>query len=117
MSSTRDVLPLRPAGTPPTPIPLPPPPASSSSSQPRSVGFTSSRAALASTSSSTGTTGVVVVATGPETTTSTACNTAVGTPDPGGLYGGGEGFGVGLDGEDYSYSNQSTFIQIGRAHV
>ncbi|XP_067093442.1 potassium/sodium hyperpolarization-activated cyclic nucleotide-gated channel 2 [Osmerus mordax] len=107
MSSTRDGLPLRPAGTPGTPIPLPPPPASSA--QPRSVGFTSSRAALASTSSSTGT-GVVVVATGPETTTTTACNTTAGTPDMGGLYGG-EGFGMGLDGEDYSYSNQSTFIQ------
>lgn len=94
MSSTRDGLPFRAAGTPTAPVPLPPPP-------PRSVGFASSRAALASTSS-TGT-GVVIVATGPDTTTTTtttACNTnAPGTPD------------AMLDGEDYSYSNQSTFIQ------
>ncbi|XP_071394646.1 potassium/sodium hyperpolarization-activated cyclic nucleotide-gated channel 2-like [Centroberyx affinis] len=108
-SSTRDGLPFRSAGTPTTPVPLPPPP-SSAQPQPRSVGFASSRAALASTSS-TGT-GVVVVATGPETTTTTtACNTtAAGTPEMGGLSGMG-GFGMGLDGEDYSYSNQSTFIQ------
>ncbi|KAM3873206.1 uncharacterized protein ACN63O_002207 [Diretmus argenteus] len=108
-SSTRDGLPFRTAGTPTTPVPLPPPPPSSAQPQSRSVGFTSSRAALASTSS-TGT-GVVVLATGPETTTTTACNTmAAGTPDMGGLSGIG-GFGMGLDGEDYSYSNQSTFIQ------
>ncbi|CAL8290504.1 unnamed protein product [Merluccius merluccius] len=46
------------------------------------------------------------------TTTTTACNTtAAGTPEMGGLSGMG-GFGMGLDGgEDYSYSNQSTFIQ------
>ncbi|KAJ8354866.1 hypothetical protein SKAU_G00224330 [Synaphobranchus kaupii] len=95
MSSTRDGLPFRAAGTPTTPVPLPPPPPALSQ---RSVGFASSRAALASTSS-TGT-GVVIVATGPDTTTTTACNTnAPGTPD------------AGLDGEDYSYSNQSTFIQ------
>ncbi|XP_061675635.1 potassium/sodium hyperpolarization-activated cyclic nucleotide-gated channel 2 [Syngnathoides biaculeatus] len=97
-------LPFRPAGTPTTPVPLVPP-------APRSVGFAPSRAALASTSSSTGT-GVMVVATGPETTTTTACNTtAVGTPEtlgPSALMG---GFGMGLDGEDYSQSNQSTFIQ------
>ncbi|XP_061100254.1 potassium/sodium hyperpolarization-activated cyclic nucleotide-gated channel 3-like [Conger conger] len=94
MSSTRDGFPFRAAGTPTTPVPLPPPPPSQ-----RSVGFASSRAALASTSS-TGT-GVLIVATGPDTTTTTtACNTnAPGTPDPM------------LDGEDYSYSNQSTFIQ------
>ncbi|XP_036394559.1 potassium/sodium hyperpolarization-activated cyclic nucleotide-gated channel 3-like [Megalops cyprinoides] len=97
LSSKQDGLPFRTAGTPTTPVPLPPPPAPSSQ---RSVGFASSRAALASTSS-TGT-GVVIVATGPETTTTTttACNTnAAGTPD------------AMLDGEDYSYSNQSTFIQ------
>ncbi|KAG7469416.1 hypothetical protein MATL_G00128630 [Megalops atlanticus] len=98
LSSKQDGLPFRTAGTPTTPVPLPPPPAPSSQ---RSVGFASSRAALASTSS-TGT-GVVIVATGPEattTTTTTACNTnAAGTPD------------AVLDGEDYSYSNQSTFIQ------
>ncbi|XP_026172303.1 potassium/sodium hyperpolarization-activated cyclic nucleotide-gated channel 1 [Mastacembelus armatus] len=109
-ASTRDGLPFRTAGTPTTPVPLPPPPASSSTVSahppPRSVGFASSRAALASTSS-TGT-GVMVVATGPETTTTTACNTtAAGTPDQSGL----GGFGMGLDGEDYSNSNQSTFIQ------
>ncbi|KAI1885890.1 hypothetical protein AGOR_G00208420 [Albula goreensis] len=100
MSATRDGLPFRTAGTPTTPVPLPPPPAPASGPTPsqRSVGFASSRAALASTSS-TGT-GVVVVAAGPETATTTACNTnAAGTPD------------AGLDGEDYSYSNQSTFIQ------
>ncbi|XP_035238790.1 potassium/sodium hyperpolarization-activated cyclic nucleotide-gated channel 3-like [Anguilla anguilla] len=98
MSSTRDGLPFRTAGTPTTPVPLPPPPPPVPSQ--RSVGFASSRAALASTSS-TGT-GVVIVATGPDTTTTTttACNTnAPGTPD------------AMLDGEDYSYSNQSTFIQ------
>ncbi|XP_077577416.1 potassium/sodium hyperpolarization-activated cyclic nucleotide-gated channel 4 [Stigmatopora nigra] len=96
-------LPFRAAGTPTTPVPLAHPPS-------RSVGFVPSRAALASTSSSTGT-GVMVVATGPETTTTTACNTtAAGTPEtlgPSAL----AGFGLGLDGEDYSQSNQSTFIQ------
>ncbi|XP_076010709.1 potassium/sodium hyperpolarization-activated cyclic nucleotide-gated channel 4 [Genypterus blacodes] len=110
-SSTRDGLPFRAAGTPTTPVPLPLPPTSSSSAHapPRSVGFVSSRAALASTSS-TGT-GVLVVATGPETTTTTACNsTAAGTPEMMGHIGLG-GFGMGLDGEDYSNSNQSTFIQ------
>ncbi|XP_030015150.1 potassium/sodium hyperpolarization-activated cyclic nucleotide-gated channel 2 [Sphaeramia orbicularis] len=108
-SSTRDGLPFRSAGTPTTPVPLPPPPSSSSAHPPsRSVGF-ASRAALASTSS-TGT-GVMVVATGPETTTTTACNTtAAGTPEMVGQTGLG-GFGMGLDGEDYSNSNQSTFIQ------
>ncbi|XP_049440326.1 potassium/sodium hyperpolarization-activated cyclic nucleotide-gated channel 2-like isoform X1 [Epinephelus fuscoguttatus] len=113
-SSTRDGLPFRAAGTPTTPVPLPPPPSSSSATAhpppPRSVGFAATRAALPSTSS-TGT-GVMVVATGPETTTTTtACNTtAAGTPElmgPSGL----GGFGMGLDGEDYSTSNQSTFIQ------
>nr|XP_046256684.1 potassium/sodium hyperpolarization-activated cyclic nucleotide-gated channel 2 [Scatophagus argus] len=115
-SSTRDGLPFRSAGTPTTPVPLPPPPPSSTSSSatahpppPRSVGFASSRAALASTSS-TGT-GVMVVATGQETTTTTTCNTtAAGTPEMVGQSGLG-GFGMGLDGEDYSTSNQSTFIQ------
>lgn len=112
-SSTRDGLPFRTAGTPTTPLPLPPPPPSSSSTTAhpphRSVGFTSSRAALASTSS-TGT-GVMVVATGLETTTTTACNTtAAGSPEMVGQSGLG-GFGMGLDGEDYSTSNQSTFIQ------
>ncbi|XP_041798841.1 potassium/sodium hyperpolarization-activated cyclic nucleotide-gated channel 2 [Chelmon rostratus] len=111
-SSTRDGLPFRTAGTPTTPVPLPPPPPSSSATAhppPRSVGFASSRAALASTSS-TGT-GVMVVATGLETTTTTACNTtAAGTPEMVGQSGLG-GFGMGLDGEDYSTSNQSTFIQ------
>ncbi|XP_058504583.1 potassium/sodium hyperpolarization-activated cyclic nucleotide-gated channel 2-like [Solea solea] len=111
-SACRDGLPLRTAGTPTTPVPLPPPPPSSSATvhpPPRSVGFASSRAALASTSSSM--TGVMVVATGPETTTTTTCNTtAAGTPDIGGHSGLG-GFGMGLDGEDYSNSNQSTFIQ------
>ncbi|XP_077455445.1 uncharacterized protein LOC144073474 [Stigmatopora argus] len=96
-------LPFRAAGTPTTPVPLAHPPS-------RSVGFVPSRAALASTSSSTGT-GVMVVATGPETTTTTTCNTtAAGTPEtlgPSAL----AGFGLGLDGEDYSQSNQSTFIQ------
>ncbi|XP_034552999.1 potassium/sodium hyperpolarization-activated cyclic nucleotide-gated channel 2-like [Notolabrus celidotus] len=113
MSSTRDGFPFRTAGTPTTPVPLPPPPSSSSATAhptpPRSVGFATSRAALASTSS-TGT-GVVVVATGLETTTTTACNTtAAGTPE---MYGQSAlgGFGLGLDGEDYSTSNQSTFIQ------
>lgn len=117
-SSPRDSLPFRAAGTPTTPGTLPmalPPPAASSSSgsthpppAPRSVGFAASRAALASTSS-TGT-GVMVVATGAETTT-TACNTtAAGTPDMACQSGLG-GFGMGLDGEDYSNSNQSTFIQ------
>ncbi|KAK2844649.1 hypothetical protein Q5P01_011308 [Channa striata] len=111
-SSTRDGLPFRTAGTPTTPVPLPPPPSSSSTATghppPRSVGFATSRAALASTSS-TGT-GVMVVATGPETTTTTACNTTAGTPEMMGQSGLG-GFGMGLDGEDYSNSNQSTFIQ------
>lgn len=108
-SSTRDGLPFRSAGTPTTPVPLPPPPSSSSAHlPPRSVGFAASRAALASTSS-TGT-GVMVVATGPETTTTTACNTTAGTPELVGQSGLG-GFGMGLDGEDYSTSNQSTFIQ------
>ncbi|XP_051262864.1 potassium/sodium hyperpolarization-activated cyclic nucleotide-gated channel 2-like [Dicentrarchus labrax] len=111
-SSTRDGLPFRTAGTPTTPVPLPPPPPASSATAhppPRSVGFASSRAALASTSS-TGT-GVMVVATGLETTTTTTCNTtAAGTPDMMGQIGLG-GFGMGLDGEDYSTSNQSTFIQ------
>ncbi|XP_016354624.1 potassium/sodium hyperpolarization-activated cyclic nucleotide-gated channel 3-like, partial [Sinocyclocheilus anshuiensis] len=92
MSSTRDSGQFRPT----TPLPLP---LSHAGSAPptvqRSVGF-ASRAALASTSSSTGT-GMVVVAAGPETTTTTAA----GTPEAG----------PGLDGEDYSYSNQSTFIQ------
>uniref|UniRef100_A0A672GJL4 Cyclic nucleotide-binding domain-containing protein n=1 Tax=Salarias fasciatus TaxID=181472 RepID=A0A672GJL4_SALFA len=101
------------AGTPTTPVPLPPPPPSSSGTAhpppPRSVGFATPRAALASTSS-TGT-GVMVVATGAETTTTTACNTtAAGTPEMVGHSGLG-GFGMGLDGEDYSNSNQSTFIQ------
>ncbi|XP_035387065.1 potassium/sodium hyperpolarization-activated cyclic nucleotide-gated channel 1-like isoform X1 [Electrophorus electricus] len=100
MSSSRDGGPFRPgtaAGTPTTPIPLPPPvgPTLSGPAPSRSVGFAASRAALASTSSSG--TGVVVVATGPETTTTTAA----GTPEAV----------LGLDGEDYSYSNQSTFIQ------
>ncbi|KAF3691992.1 Potassium/sodium hyperpolarization-activated cyclic nucleotide-gated channel 4 [Channa argus] len=110
-SSTRDGLPFRTAGTPTTPVPLPPPPSSSTATAhppPRSVGFASSRAALASTSS-TGT-GVMVVATGPETTTTTACNTTAGTPEMIGHSGLG-GFGMGLDGEDYCNSNQSTFIQ------
>uniref|UniRef100_A0AAV2MD70 Cyclic nucleotide-binding domain-containing protein n=1 Tax=Knipowitschia caucasica TaxID=637954 RepID=A0AAV2MD70_KNICA len=108
-SSNRDGLAFRFAGTPTTPAPLPPPP-SSSYPPARSVGFASSRAALASTSS-TGT-GVMVVATGPETTTTTACNTTVGTPETMGPLGmGGFGMGLGLDGEDYSNSNQSTFIQ------
>ncbi|XP_071326371.1 potassium/sodium hyperpolarization-activated cyclic nucleotide-gated channel 2-like [Trachinotus anak] len=110
-SSTRDGLPFRTAGTPTTPVPLPPPPSSSATAHPppRSVGFAASRAALASTSS-TGT-GVMVVATGPETTTTTTCNTtAAGTPELVGQSGLG-GFGMGLDGEDYSNSNQSTFIQ------
>ncbi|XP_026226591.1 potassium/sodium hyperpolarization-activated cyclic nucleotide-gated channel 2-like [Anabas testudineus] len=112
-SSTRDGLPFRTAGTPTTPVPLPPPPPSSSTATahppPRSVGFATSRVALASTSS-TGT-GVMVVATGPETTTTTTCNTtAAGTPEMVGQSGLG-GFGMGLDGEDYSNSNQSTFIQ------
>ncbi|XP_049587377.1 potassium/sodium hyperpolarization-activated cyclic nucleotide-gated channel 3 isoform X2 [Syngnathus scovelli] len=94
-------LPFRMAGTPPASVPpahLPP----------RSVGFVPSRPALASTSSSAGT-GVIVVATGLETTTTTACNTtAAGTPETLGPL---SGFGLGLDGEDYSQSNQSTFIQ------
>ncbi|KAM6910616.1 uncharacterized protein FYW49_012559 [Xenentodon cancila] len=113
-SSTRDGLTFRTAGTPttPVPLPLPPPPSSSSGSAhppPRSVGFAASRAALASTSSAG--TGVMVVATGAETTTTTACNTtAAGTPEMVGHSGLG-GFGMGLDGEDYSNSNQSTFIQ------
>ncbi|XP_068998787.1 potassium/sodium hyperpolarization-activated cyclic nucleotide-gated channel 2-like [Embiotoca jacksoni] len=116
--STRDGLPFRTAGTPTTPVPLPPPPSSSGTAHhpPRSVGFAASRAALPSTSS-TGT-GVMVVATGAETTTTTACNTnAAGTPEMvgqsglGGFSMGLGGFGMGLDGEDYSNSNQSTFIQ------
>lgn len=112
-SSPRDGLSFRTAGTPTTPVPLPLPPPSSSSSAhppplPRSVGFATPRTALASTSS-TGT-GVMVVATGAETTT-TACNTtAAGTPETMGQSGLG-GFGISLDGEDYSNSNQSTFIQ------
>uniref|UniRef100_A0A665V4A5 Cyclic nucleotide-binding domain-containing protein n=1 Tax=Echeneis naucrates TaxID=173247 RepID=A0A665V4A5_ECHNA len=109
-SSTRDGLPFRTGGTPTTPVPLPPPPSSAATAHPppRSVGF-ASRAALASTSSSG--TGVMVVATGQETTTTTACNTtAAGTPELVGQSGLG-GFGMGLDGEDYSNSNQSTFIQ------
>ncbi|XP_034409282.1 potassium/sodium hyperpolarization-activated cyclic nucleotide-gated channel 2 [Cyclopterus lumpus] len=109
-SSTRDGLPFRTAGTPTTPVPLPPPPSSSATAHapPRSVGF-ATRAALTSTSS-TGT-GVMVVATGPETTTTTACNTtAAGSPEFMGQFGLGV-FGMGLDGEDYSTSNQSTFIQ------
>ncbi|CAL8340839.1 unnamed protein product [Gadus morhua 'NCC'] len=120
-ASNRDSLPfLRPAGTPTTPIALPPPPisspagnSSSSLPPPRSVGV---RSALASTSSAG--TGVLVVATGgatetTTTTTTTACNAAgaAGSPQMGGLAGMGV-FGMGLDGgEDYSYSNQSTFIQ------
>ncbi|KAK2903717.1 hypothetical protein Q8A67_008430 [Cirrhinus molitorella] len=100
MSSTRDSGQFRPgtaAGTPTTPLPLPLPHAGSAPpTVQRSVGFAASRAALASTSSSTGA-GMVVVAAGPETTTTTAA----GTPEAG----------PGLDGEDYSYSNQSTFIQ------
>ncbi|KAM9782704.1 uncharacterized protein ACB057_014972 [Neosynchiropus ocellatus] len=109
-SSTRDCLPFRSAGTPSTPVPLPPPPPSSSAHPPpRSVGFATARTALASTSS-TGT-GVMVVATGLETTTTTACNTTTaGTPEMVGPSVMG-GFGMGLDGEDYSNSNQSTFIQ------
>ncbi|XP_070767672.1 potassium/sodium hyperpolarization-activated cyclic nucleotide-gated channel 2-like [Enoplosus armatus] len=111
-SSTRDGLPFRTAGTPTTPVPLPPPPPSSSATAhlpPRSVGFAASRAGLPSTSS-TGT-GVMVVATGLETTTTTACNTTTaGTPEMMGQSGLGL-FGMGLDGEDYSTSNQSTFIQ------
>ncbi|XP_047455881.1 potassium/sodium hyperpolarization-activated cyclic nucleotide-gated channel 2-like [Mugil cephalus] len=105
-SSTRDGLPFRAAGTPTTPVPLPPPPSSSSGTAhppPRSVGF-ASRAALASTSS-TGT-GVMVVATGAETTTTTAA----GSPEMMSQAGLGV-LGMGLDGEDYSNSNQSTFIQ------
>ncbi|XP_037310848.2 potassium/sodium hyperpolarization-activated cyclic nucleotide-gated channel 1 [Pungitius pungitius] len=100
-SSTRDGLPFRTAGT---PVPLPPPPPSSTgTSHPhhRSVGFANTRAAL--TSSSSAGTGVVVVATGLETTA-----TAPGTPD---LMGQCVLGGFGLDGEDYSTSNQSTFIQ------
>uniref|UniRef100_A0A8C5EQX9 Potassium/sodium hyperpolarization-activated cyclic nucleotide-gated channel 1-like n=1 Tax=Gouania willdenowi TaxID=441366 RepID=A0A8C5EQX9_GOUWI len=114
MSSNRDGLPFRSAGTPTTPVTLPPPPASSSSTNhpapPRSVGFTTPRTALASTSSIG--TGVMVVATGAETTT-TACNTtAAGSPEMMGQSGLMSGFGImGLDGEDYSNSNQSTFIQ------
>ncbi|MEQ2219493.1 hypothetical protein XENOCAPTIV_018773, partial [Xenoophorus captivus] len=118
-SSPRDSLPFRAAGTPTTPVTLPmalpaPPAASCSSSSthpppaPRSVGFAASRAALASTSS-TGT-GVMVVATGAETTTTTYNTTAAGTPEMPCQSGLG-GFGMGLDGEDYSNSNQSTFIQ------
>ncbi|XP_039544755.1 potassium/sodium hyperpolarization-activated cyclic nucleotide-gated channel 3 [Pimephales promelas] len=82
MSSTRDNGPFRP-GTPTTPLPH---------TVTRSVGFAASRAVLASSSSSTGTGTVVVAAAGPETGT--------GSPE-----------GPCLDGEDYSYSNQSTFIQ------
>ncbi|XP_034030547.1 potassium/sodium hyperpolarization-activated cyclic nucleotide-gated channel 1-like [Thalassophryne amazonica] len=113
-SSTRESLPFRSVGTPTTPVPLPPPLPSSSSTTtayplPRSVGFANTRPTLTSTSS-TGT-GVMVVATGAETTTTTTCNTtAAGTPEMGGQSGLG-GFGMGLDGEDYSNSNQSTFIQ------
>ncbi|XP_056331835.1 LOW QUALITY PROTEIN: potassium/sodium hyperpolarization-activated cyclic nucleotide-gated channel 3 [Danio aesculapii] len=101
LSSTRDSGPFRPgtaAGTPTTPLPLQLPHAGSAPpTVQRSVGFAASRAALASTSSSTGTGMVVVAATGPETTTTTAA----GSPEAG----------PGLDGEDYSFSNQSTFIQ------
>ncbi|XP_051575105.1 potassium/sodium hyperpolarization-activated cyclic nucleotide-gated channel 3-like [Myxocyprinus asiaticus] len=101
LSSTRDGGPFRSAtaaGTPTTPLPLLlPPTGSAPPTVHRSVGFAASRAALMSTSSSTGT-GMVVVSAGPETTTTT---TAAGTPEAG----------PGLDGEDYSYSNQSTFIQ------
>ncbi|TRY84800.1 hypothetical protein DNTS_008978 [Danionella cerebrum] len=89
MSSTRDTGSFRPgttAGTPSTPLPLP---NSAPPTVQRCVGFAASRAALASTSSSTGAGTVVVAAAGPE------------TPDAG----------PGLDAEDYSYSNQSTFIQ------
>ncbi|XP_077086025.1 uncharacterized protein LOC143738051 [Siphateles boraxobius] len=82
MSSTRDNGPFRP-GTPTTPLPH---------TVTRSVGFAASRAVLASSSSSTGTGTVVVAAAGPET----------GTGSPEGLC---------LDGEDFSFSNQSTFIQ------
>ncbi|XP_034730894.1 potassium/sodium hyperpolarization-activated cyclic nucleotide-gated channel 2 [Etheostoma cragini] len=106
-SSTRDGLPFRTAGTPTTPVPQP----SSSATvhpPPRLLGFASTRATLPSTSS-TGT-GVMVVATGPETTTTTACNTTAGSPEMMGQFGLGV-FGMGLDGEDYSNSNQSTFIQ------
>ncbi|XP_052002510.1 potassium/sodium hyperpolarization-activated cyclic nucleotide-gated channel 2-like [Xyrauchen texanus] len=103
LSSTRDGGPFRSAtavGTPTTPLPLlPPPTGSAPPTVQRSVGFAASRAALMSTSSSTGT-GMVVVAAGHETTTTTT-TTAAGTPEAG----------LGLDGEDYSYSNQSTFIQ------
>ncbi|XP_068426215.1 potassium/sodium hyperpolarization-activated cyclic nucleotide-gated channel 2 [Clinocottus analis] len=109
-SSTRDGLPFRTAGTPTTPVPLAPPPSSSATAHPppRLVGF-ATRAALNSTSS-TGT-GVMVVATGPETTTTTTCNTtAAGSPEFMGQCGLGV-LGMGLDGEDYSTSNQSTFIQ------
>nr|XP_061814056.1 potassium/sodium hyperpolarization-activated cyclic nucleotide-gated channel 3-like [Nerophis lumbriciformis] len=88
-SPARDGLAFRTAGTPTAPVPLPP----------RSVGFATSRATPASTSSSAG---MMVVATGPETTTTTAA----GTPET--VLG---GLGLGLDGEDYSSSNQSTFIQ------
>ncbi|KAI7806767.1 hypothetical protein IRJ41_011508 [Triplophysa rosa] len=87
MSSTRD-------GGPFHPLPLPAPGSAPPTVQ-RSVGFAVSRAALASTSF-TGT-GMVVVAAGPDTTTTTAAGSPDATP--------------GLDGEDYSYSNQSTFIQ------
>ncbi|XP_028436567.1 potassium/sodium hyperpolarization-activated cyclic nucleotide-gated channel 3-like [Perca flavescens] len=106
-SSTRDGLPFRTAGTPTTPVPQP---SSSATAHPppRLLGFASTRAALPSTSS-TGT-GVMVVATGPETTTTTACNTTAGSPEMMGQFGLGV-FGMGLDGEDYSNSNQSTFIQ------
>ncbi|KAA8591665.1 hypothetical protein FQN60_017039 [Etheostoma spectabile] len=106
-SSTRDGLSFRTAGTPTTPVPQP----TSSATvhpPPRLLGFASTRAALPSTSS-TGT-GVMVVATGPETTTTTACNTTAGSPEMMGQFGLGV-FGMGLDGEDYSNSNQSTFIQ------
>ncbi|XP_073781729.1 uncharacterized protein [Danio rerio] len=101
LSSTRDSGPFRPgtaAGTPTTPLPLSLPHGGSAPpTVQRSVGFAASRAALASTSSSTGTGMVVVAAAGPETTTTTAA----GSPEAG----------PGLDGEDYSFSNQSTFIQ------
>ncbi|KAK7158396.1 hypothetical protein R3I93_009571 [Phoxinus phoxinus] len=88
MSSTRDNGPFRP-GTPSTPLPHA---GSAPPTVTRSVGFAASRAVLASSSSSTGTGMVVVAAAGPETGT--------GSPE-----------GPCLDGEDYSYSNQSTFIQ------
>ncbi|XP_059403504.1 potassium/sodium hyperpolarization-activated cyclic nucleotide-gated channel 3-like [Carassius carassius] len=93
MSSTRDNGPFRPGTTSGTPTTPQTHAGSAPSSVQRSVGF-ASRAALASSSSSG--TGMVVIAAGPETTTK-----AAGSPEAGPV----------LDGEDYSYSNQSTFIQ------